>query len=236
MVEHFYLGAYWSAREETVGACADRAVRWLARLREIDPAFLRCYEGGNSREEALSRPVAPDRPTILRLLGGDRLRKDRDRTTTPVTGFTFGLWNGGEEGESIGLMVSCGAYSKRFGNSCVIELPRGGEPANRILRVPALHELIAATVACWEPDHGVVTSHQCLNALNYPVGGIQVGWLVYLSAKYPVADPPPPVRVEPLGAGRLIVATEERFTAERPEHLEIACGIAECLGVSPSKH
>lgn len=181
MIEDFIVGAYWGAREESLESCAGRAVRWLGRLREIDPAFATWFRGGNSREQALSRPVQPDQAAVAKLLEKSRRRSGNpDPAAVPETGLTFGLWNSGGDGESVGFSISCGAYSKWVGNACFIELPRGGKPADRLLRVPVLRELVAAAVECWEPDQAVVVSHQLRQTLGLRAGGMKAGWITYL--------------------------------------------------------
>ena len=236
MTETYYVGAYWGPREDSLDQCADRALRWFSRLREIDAAFATWFELGSSRRQALSRPVEPDRQTITELLNRGRNRKDGgNRAVIPELGFRIDLWNGGDDEESVKLSAACGAYTLTAPNNCILRLPRSGSVADRFLRVSALWELVSATIACWEPDHAVVTSRRISDLLDLPVEGVEVGWLTYVSPKHPfVADPPSQAKVEPLGSGQLVVTTEERFTAERPEHLEIARGIARCLGVFPT--
>jgi hypothetical protein len=87
----------------------------------------------------------------------------------------------------------------------------------------------------FDPDWGVVTSslYQDVVPSREP-GAPLVGWLTYLrvpSKNLPTF--PSGVRVVPLSDwGSVIVATEERFTAADPRHVQVADAVSGALSVS----
>jgi hypothetical protein len=236
LVDTYYIGAYWGDRGESVDVCARRAARLLAGLAACDGMFARWYEKGRSRSDALSREVGASEGALRDLLLSGRNRKDADGGVIERLGFGLSLWTGGEDGESADLMIKCGLHAATPGlmNSCVIGLPHKGDAADRLLRVEPLLKILKAVVETWEPDWAVVNSRNFREKISRAFRKVArqpaVGWMLYLSARQGLIPTlPGPSSVTSLGAGSLIVLTEDRLTASRPDHLNIAEGVRTLL-------
>jgi hypothetical protein len=155
--EHPFVGAYWTAREETRIACAGRIAAFLRSLAG-KPLLSRWYLKGRSRTTAVT-------PLDLTVEGiAKKLRQnhtDIPRRPIPDLGFSLGIWNGDDEA-SAGLMLKCGAYSTWVGNSVVLSLPRQ-EPPNDAAALARFRELVEKIAAAFDPDVAVPTSSE-LNA------------------------------------------------------------------------
>ncbi len=233
MTESYYAGAYWGVRQESAEQCAHRASRFLTGLARIHTTFGRWYETGESREAATRQPIAADEQSLL-----DRLQKGRNRTdfgqkAMPELGFRLNLWTQEPtDGESSSLRITCGVYAPRPGvNSCVLNLPGEGARADQVLRVPILTSVLQTMVDAWQPDWAVVTSNTYQRTVPFPPSNApRMGWLVYLSnARGTISELPPPFQVIPLQSGNIIVVTDERFTADNPDHVAAANHLAELL-------
>jgi hypothetical protein len=234
--ERFHLGAYWGDRRESVEKCAERSADFLAGLGACDQCFAGWFRLGESREQARAHEV-PANVDILRAeLAAGRNRRDTDGAVIEDLGFSLWLWNGADnDEEAAGLHIACGGYSGAVPNVCSVDLPRGGDAAERVLRGETLTCVIEAAVSSWEPDWARVISNRHLDwYLDHteddavkPV----IGWLTYLSAGRGEVPPlPPPTRTVALaGHGTLIILTDERFSATRPDHLDQAARVREIL-------
>ncbi len=236
MPERFYAAVYWGPREESLDECTDRTVRWFEAIGQVDPLFANWFHKGYSRKEAMTRPFSPGREAIRDLLDRGRHYTDFDPKVMPDLGFDFGLWADAGDDEAASLSVGCGMYSPYVSNVCLLEPPGAGPAAERLVQVDVFRQLLSAAVRCWEPDHGLVVSHQCLDKLNLGDQDFDVGWLTYLSNKFREVPPlPSPSYTEPIdNLGQLIVATNELFSSEREDHINILRGIASALGLRTS--
>jgi hypothetical protein len=72
-------------------------------------------------------------------------------------------------------------------------------------------EVLRAMALAWEPEWGVVTTHQYDNMISEQVmpAGTSVGWVMYFSRlRGPVPPLPAPVRIEPVeDKGALVILT-----------------------------
>ncbi|HZI15785.1 MAG TPA: immunity 52 family protein [Myxococcus sp.] len=229
MNENYYAGAYWGPRMEPPEECARRMEVFLAGLSEVGPSFVRWFQPGRSRKDALRRPIEPKREELARLV-----LRGRDRAFEDL-GFHVSGWNGaGDDSDATGFDIHCGGYSSAVRNTCVFTLPGRGLNADRILTAPMLAGLLRASAVAWEPDWGVATSHahgRLLDARSVK-GAPRVGWVMYLASHRGTVPPlPAPVRVEHIkDRGTLLALTPERFTASNPEHVALAERVWELLG------
>lgn len=85
-------------------------------------------------------------------------------------GFRLSLWNGGDAGFSAAI----GLYSPKLSNNAILSLPTDGGGIGK----DALRDLLGKLVAAFEPERGVVTSHQVLkeHGARKPW---EVGWITY---------------------------------------------------------
>jgi hypothetical protein len=94
-------------------------------------------------------------------------------------------------------------------------------------------EVLRAMALAWEPEWGVVTSHQYDDLVSEQAlpAGTSVGWVMYFSRLRGAVPPlPAPVRIESVeDKGTLVILTPERFTAFNPEHVALAARVHELL-------
>nr|WP_157775122.1 Imm52 family immunity protein [Melittangium boletus] len=117
-------------------------------------------------------------------------------------------------------------------NSCLLNLPREGPTAERLLRAPALSSILRAMVLAFEPEWGIATAHEHLDLVTESTEvGTFAGWLTYFAHRRGVLPAlPPSVQLEPVDAlGTLVILTSERFTAANPTHVALAREVSERL-------
>lgn len=225
--ETYFAGAYWGARKESPEECARRAESFLTSLRTLDPSFARWFQQGKSRKDALTRPIEPTRAELEKII-----RKGKDRVVEEI-GFRFGAWNGASDDyDGTAFKVTCGGYSERVSNVCVLDLPSRGPNAERVLTAPVLSRVVRGMVMAWEPDSAAVMSSPHLQAVSK--GGPPsrwLGWITYVARHRGMVPPlPAPVQIEPVeDKGTLIILTHERFTVSDPEHMVLAERVRELL-------
>jgi hypothetical protein len=185
----------------------------------LDPTWTHWFQYGKSLKQALSRTIEPTAMTFEAFFA-------KKKYQMPEHGFLFQTWNGQEQGSSTHVHFSCGSSSVFSGDNCIVDLPRRGTIAERMLSASMVTGILRAVALAWEPDKGLVTSDEHL-AMVAPVHkrpDVVVGWVTYLSRRRGEVPPlPEPVRVEPVeDKGSLIILTPERFTATNPAHVELA--------------
>jgi hypothetical protein len=223
LVEAFYVGGYWGARREPVGACASRLEGFLRLLAGAHPLLDSWFLKGDSGRSAVMRRRELGQELRGLLLAG-QARRDDDRSVMDELGFRVGLWSGDDAPS--GLMVTCGASPRTsaFGNAVVLNLPLAEGAALSLYRGNVAHLVMAAMVSSWEPSWATFTSHRLRKAQNAEPREVVVGWMTYLGSGRTVATAclPRDVTVETMGDGRLITigddpvaVTESAVTAVR---------------------
>jgi hypothetical protein len=225
MIETYYAGSYWLARPETAEACARRAERFFHLLGRCDPAWTRWYEPAGSFQEARERLFPTDAENFQKLFAQKEHRIG--------DGFSFHLWTGDSLEETSGVDGACGSADPRPPSTCVLRPYDEGIIGERVLTAPVMAEVLRAMALAWDPEWGVVTSHQYEDLLSDKVipAGTSVSWVVYFSRLRGKVPPlPAPVRIEPVeDKGTLVILTPERFTASNPEHVALAARVHELL-------
>lgn len=225
MIETYYAGSYWLARSESAEACARRAERFFHLLGRCDPAWTHWCETAGSFEEARRRQFAPSVERFQKLFGNQARRGDDE--------FSFHLWTGDSQDETSGVDGACGSADASLPSNCVLTPYRRGPIAERVLTAPVLTEVLRAMALAWEPQWGVVTSHQYDDLISEQVvpAGTSVGWVMYFSRLRGTVPPlPAPVRIEPVeDKGTLVILTPKRFTASNSEHVTLAARVHELL-------
>jgi len=225
MIETYYAGSYWLARTEAAQACAGRAERFFHLLGRCDPAWTRWYETADSFEEARNSPFTTDAANFQKLFA----RKENQIGD----GFSFHLWTGDSPEESSGVDGTCGHSSLHLASNCVLRPYDEGPLGERVLTAPIMTEVLRAMALSWEPEWGVVTTHQYDDLISEKVmpAGTSLGWVMYFSRLRGTVPPlPAPVRIEPVeDKGTLVILTPERFTASNPEHVALAARVHELL-------
>jgi hypothetical protein len=229
MDETYYAGVYWGPRKESPEECARRAEAFMSAISAVDPAFSRWFQQGKSRKDALKRPIEPGREVLEKLI-----RKGRDRQFEQL-GYTVWAWNGVcDDYDDSGFNFNCSSYAENLTNRCVFSLPSRGPNAERVLSAAVLTGLVRSMANSWEPDWGVAMSHKHRDMVSSRAANDarRVAWVTYFARHLGTVPPlPAPVRIEPVeDKGTLIILTPERFTADNPDHLELAERVRELLG------
>jgi hypothetical protein len=222
MLETYYAGVYWSRREESAAACAQRAETYFRLLSLLDPAWGRWFGHADTLEEALQLRINPVSSTFEGFFAQREHQILND-------GFMLSLWNGEADSGGTTTNFACGQGSEfASSNCCILDPPTPALNANgeRIVTASTMTQALRAMAIAWEPDRGVVMSHSHRDMLRTDgkLPRVLVGWVTYLSRRRGTVPPlPAPVRVEPVeDLGTLITLTPERFTAANPTHVELA--------------
>jgi hypothetical protein len=216
-LDDYRAGFFWGARKESLEACSQRVLATLEALHELDPVFDHWSEpmGEDAREIALEAEA------IGRALSAGVNRGDVSGEPIPELGYTLLVCSGGRLAGQVSFKVMCGAYSKWNRNVCLVRLPRASTDAGaRLLDRGQAVRLCEILVNCWDPDHGVVSSHGIDDALEIDeVPG--TGWMTYRSVRLgSIAQVDPPGTVVPIGGlGWIIIAMDQVPHAEDPTHL-----------------
>ncbi|MDC0710278.1 immunity 52 family protein [Stigmatella sp. ncwal1] len=225
MRETYYAGSYWLARPESAQACAQRAERFFHLLGRCDPAWTRWCETAGSFEEARKRQFVPNTEHFQKLFGTQKKKGDDE--------FSFHLWTGDSQEETSGVDGACGSADASLPSNCVLRPYKWGPIAERVLTAPVLAEVLRAMALAWEPEWGVVASHQYDDLVSEQVmpAGTSVGWVMYFSRLRGAVPPlPAPARIELVGdKGTLVTLTPEQFTSSTPEHVALAARVHELL-------
>jgi hypothetical protein len=224
MTESYYAGTYWLARPESGDACAQRAESFLRTLGRCDPAWAHWHDT-EPHEEATRSLRHLDAASFARMFEREENRQGPD-------GFRLSFWAGETVLESTTVSVRCGAATPWLSSMCVLELPTQGATATRVLTAPVMTEALRAMVLSWDPEWGIVTSHEHRQRVSERAkAGTFVGWVTYFSRLRGVVPPlPAPVRVEPVeDKGTLVLLTPDSFTTSNPEHTSLAARVQEQL-------
>lgn len=225
----YFAGFYWGPRQEDVKKCAARLKSFLDRVAAVDPAL----QGWRIVEDNFSGKrlrLRTSKNAIEELVAKEWMRKEIGHELVPDGGCRLMLANVPVGSDQTTVSVGCGAWSKWLRNACVIYLPSVGAVADRMLRVAVMIELGKACVESWEPDSGVVVTHDLLEAVEPERKSetmprvAEFGWLTYLSAAAYESRGTisPPSYVVPIGAlGHIIVAMDEQPDPSNRTHVKI---------------
>lgn len=233
MIERYYIGAYWGIRKESSEVCAQRLVNLLECLAHCDPCFTRWFKKGQSRKDALQHEVEIDERYIQALLLDGKNLTDFGNEIIENLGFRIGLWTGGNDEETASLHMTCGCYSSTVAiNSCVINLPYGGQAAERLLHKDIMMDIMNCIVTALEPEWGIVNSNAYVSSSSgQPANVPRIGWIVYLSSPCDnIPQMPASVQILSQGAkGSFIITTSDLFTVSNVEHVKIANQVTSIL-------
>jgi len=219
-MDTIFASFFWGPRQEDANECADRLSRFFGELRAITPVFAMWTRVGGRSEPARRSPI--EKPILSEWFARSVLRTDIGSHPMPEGGFTLSFLTRYEPERDISLTVSCGVYSKWVPNVCSMRFPNAGKAARETLQLPVLVKIAKAAVTCWQPDRGVISSHEAREKLSSPIGAPVGGWITYLPAKYARLAVPPGGASESVRDGRLIIATPDRFSSANPTHMRFA--------------
>ena len=150
-----FLGAYWSARQESESEAVGRVSSFLTWLVRFEPELATWYGLGKSRKDALRRPLlAFDSASVLPRMR--RNRSDVDHSVIEALGWSLSLWNG----RDVSFSCCVGLYSPRLGNCVLVNFgSRAKYPTQEQQKA-----IVEAMIELFDPDHAVATSHKVLDA------------------------------------------------------------------------
>lgn len=237
--EAYFSGAYWGPRKESPEECAQRTATFLNLLASCDPFLADWFAPARSRKDARKHPLMPpDVPTLAEWFRRGANREDGGPAMKEL-GFGFWFDNGGPPRDCADLRIYCGGWAEAVSNSCFLSLPTQGPNAERVLASPILRGVVRSMALAWDPDWAVAMSRSHRDMLDKEgKADVWLGWVTYLSRRQGIIPPlPAPVCIEPVEEkGTLIILTPERFTATRPEHIDLATRVRQLLqraGVLP---
>ena len=155
-------------------------------------------------------------------------------------GFHVWWWNGGAGDAFTELQIDCGSFGRtQLANYCSLDPPLLGKPFRKVVQAETMRTICETIVRAWQPDYGFVSSYQFREQNSLlPARGPEPGWIVYLADHYFSQLPKLPTFAKLTAIprhGHLISATESRFTASNPRHVEAAMRIGEVLGFFANK-
>jgi hypothetical protein len=219
-VNRYFLGAYWSARRESIDECADRLLRFFAALTPCDPSLAQWFKLGRSRRQALQHSVdVADRKSLRELLERGRHWTDFDKRLIDDLGFSLALWNGADTSTSAQLTSLCGSYCDTAVNNVVLLLPH---VLGRLSNAGRMRAVLAAAATAWEPDWAGIMSDDATATRRRDKRAPFVDWMLYVNHKWlpKVPQLAPPASSERLAGGTLIVVQPEVPDPSNEVHLE----------------
>ena len=178
MIDTFYIGAYWGSRRENVSEVADKTVKTLLDLKQLDEQFLNWYRTGMSRKKAMEKRFTTDQAEVQELYSKSVKKEElKDGFTTHI--FKLGLWSGHSNDTSCGISFNVGGqFEGGLSNCCVIEMPVEGEARERLLRLEKIKLLIDVLVKNWRPERVVLVSQELKKTLHTVN---EIGWVTYVA-------------------------------------------------------
>ncbi len=190
---HFYLGVYWPAdRPLSLRHYADAARSFLAKLREMHPAFQSlAWVGDRPNSSIVLLPDLGNLDDLIYRHAGHTEAKyhnpNPDGTPSWESvgefGYSMDFWTGrSARAGGISIALAAGYYGfLPVPNAVSVGFPPPGHecfPYPEFYQYQFLKGLFTEMIASWQPKYGRVTSHLFTDA----VGAERpcVGWLTYL--------------------------------------------------------
>jgi hypothetical protein len=180
------LGAYWTARRESVEACAGRFALCLRELRAASPAFA----VWSYTKERRHLPAGHDLEFLRDLLLAGRNRKDfPPREVIEELGFSASLVTDHPVQEQLSLRVACGMYSKdpAIVNHCLLKFAPTGHLSCEAVQLDVKTRALRALIESWDPDWAALRSRRLSKAIQAARGNVTVepyfGWISYVSRR-----------------------------------------------------
>jgi hypothetical protein len=232
MLETYYAGVYWGVRPETAAECAEHALLFFEKLKQIDPSWQQwCRSGKRPRGAPPLTANVNDKQELEELFRRGRNRANIRKEVDEELGFYITVWTPEKKNYTM-VHVDCGVYTPFSNNNCWVALPSEGSARERLLNVSVMTQLLTCMVMAWDPDWGIATSHDLHDLIpRRSREEYAVGWLTYCSNRQGRVPPlPAPIRIDRVeDKGTLITLTDERFTASNPEHVALAVRVHELL-------
>lgn len=233
-MSQYRIAGYWTARKESLDACANRLQRFLNALSTCDRVFTNWYEKGMSRRNAKQVAIDfSDTDCLVHLFEKGRHRRDDDKEIIEDLGFCVGLWNGEKSHRMAGLRITCGQYATvpGLGGNCILlNLP---EKLGDLEHCDRMESVLTSVAKCWEPDWAGVFSLDAMDSRGFNTLTPFVDWMLYLSHKmWRTPQLPEPIivhRVDDLGVTIVVQGPpphhEDAAHIQRVREAELAIGL-----------
>ncbi len=212
-----YIRACWASREETPEALADRFVKLIDRLGQIDPVFELWTSGarGPKKFETLRDHYAD----VVKA----RLSKDDFGEPLEIDGYWFGAYTRGQpESLSYAINIHAGAYKPTLEcqNDLTFRTSSMATPEPASITYPLFKSVLLAIVDNWNPDDCLVMPRPLMDFIDLD-RHFRDPWMQYLSKSFAdLITPSENILVEQLpGGGLLLSATTDTFDVGNPAHL-----------------
>lgn len=149
--EILYLSLYWGPRYEDLESSVQKILTSLQFLTNHHSIFSKWYKLGQTRKEALNKPIELKFDTLYKIL----LKRNN---TMQGLGYRISLWNGLDSDQSVGLTINCGSTIQSLPNSLILSFPKLGTKRNELLLVNKSLNLMDSLVSIFKPKWGVITS------------------------------------------------------------------------------
>jgi Immunity protein 52 len=236
--ELYDLWAFWGPREEDAAQCAVRLAATLTGWAAAHPVFARWNRKGDTRAQA-NKPFCAMPPRVdelTKIVKRGLTHKDEPREPWPELGYVVWAWNGIDGPRSAAFHLDAGSYAPTpiFPNSLRLHLPSGLPATADIMNSAVLRKMLLSAVSAWEPAWGSIASYSYEQRTFVPkphFPRFRSGWMTYLSAPYAarITPPAPAITERTTDGGLLLLATQEAFTIENPEHVAAADAIQAAL-------
>jgi Immunity protein 52 len=220
----YFITAYWGPSAETPAGLAKRLFRMINSFRRIDPILSQWLYGGSMELETLRDDFAEN---IAR-----NIQRDDFGKVIPDGGYWF---HAGAEGQSRNrhFSVSCHVGMNLSGftrNTVILNGSALVESAPETHSYPIIHSALLAIGDSWAPDT-VEANCSWLVYRTKAEFSFRPAWMRYLRPELArQVMPPASALVERLpNGGLLLLATDETFDVDNPQHVAAAEDIAAAL-------
>ncbi|GGF36236.1 hypothetical protein GCM10011611_48320 [Aliidongia dinghuensis] len=236
--KNFTARCSWGARADDPAKLAEYLRRNAEAFSALGP-MLRSWWVADSLYEYDFVPLVHARHSLAAIVEHG-VQCDDENEPEPLGGYRCTLANSPKASPtSVGLAMHGGVPKgeRFFGNGCVLTTAYGVVPDPALIAYPLFKSMMMAMVKTWGASCATAFSNE-LSARwqrakrdNEPV--FDPSWMTYLSAPMlALVDPPEGVLCEPTpDGGLLMIAAEETFDANNPEHMAAAWAI--CDAVAP---
>ena len=233
----FFVGVYWSARQEALGDCGKRGAAFLQKTASTHPALNNWYRIRMPQEKQKIEPFDISAKTITAILQNHFDYEMRHPGWDESFGVTIEFSNDDRKGVSVRGLISCGGYHEYLYNQAVLYFaPRGNAP-DRFVKFELMKQLLEVSVQCWDPDKGMVGSIDFCKAVDADGKRRFIGWLTYLSRKRgELPELPPPVKIEEIFEhGNTIVLSPSPPSASDENAIALARTVYEPCKIDETK-
>lgn len=232
MMPRYSISTYWGPRQESPETLARRYLAMLDSLSKIEPVFGNWFFAGDEKATPLKGLSFAD---VTNLIAEGVSRAD-DGDPIPRSGYWMGAITALKRIPTL-IRVTANAGSISVANYLINSVSLDTAPLSKenasFIDVRVFKAAVLAIASAWDAtwcaaSHWGIPEERELR-LHRPHFGL--AWMTYISPRFaPMITPPRTAICERVpGGGLLMIATEERFSADNPAHLAVARDIEAAL-------